>query len=182
MQLTEELKMRNMDVNGVMENVMQTGNSEVNNAEHIKAETLPDLVLTNNMTLNEANTTEDEDEAAEALLQLSKSDTIPDEDSELPLGVLLVDAAPVPITLGNQDVLNVIENFKQTNGETGVTPDNSGNKKVPDDPKKDNNEKENKSKDNKDNSEITEHQSAPESSPLTSPTKGSLVIVKHGIR
>ena len=43
------------------------------------------------------NTTEDEDEAAEALLQLSKSDTIPDDDPELPLGVLLVDAAPVPI-------------------------------------------------------------------------------------
>ena len=136
MQLTEELKMRNMDVNGVTENVTQTTHSEVNDADHIKAETLPDLVLTNNVTLNEANTTEDEDEdeAAEALLQLSKSDTIPDEDPELPLGVLPVDAAPLPITLGNQDVLNAIENFKQTNGETGVTPNNSDNKKVPDDP------------------------------------------------
>ena len=167
--------MGNMDVNGIMENVTQTTNSEVNDAEHNKAETLPDLVLKNNGTLNEANTTEDEDEAAEALLQLSKLDTTPDEDPELPLGVVPVNAAPVPITLGNH---NAIENSKQTNGETGVTPDNSDNKKMPDDPKKDNNEKENNSKDKKDNSE---HQSAPESSPLISPAKGSLVIVKHGI-
>ena len=102
MQLTNELKTRNTDINGVMENATQTGNSEGNDAVHIEAETLPDLVLTNNMTLNEANTTEDQDEAAEALLQLSKLDTIPDDSPELPLGVLPVDVAPVPITLGNQ--------------------------------------------------------------------------------
>ena len=181
MQLTNELKMRNTDVNGVMENATQTSDREVNDAVLIEAETLPDLVLTNNMTLNEANTTEDEDEAAEALLQLSKLDTIPDDDPELPLGVLPMDAAPVPITLGNQDVLNAIENFKQTNGETGVTTDNSDNKNVPDDLKKDHNEKENKNKNKKDKSEMSEHQSAPEPSPPTSPTKGSLVLVKHGI-
>ena len=68
---------------------------------------------------------------AEALLQLSKSDTIPDEDPELPLGVLPVDAAPVLITLGNQDVLDAIENFKQSNGGTGVTSDNSDSKNMP---------------------------------------------------
>ena len=136
MQLTEELKMRHMNINGITESVTQSTNSEVNDTEHIEAKTLPDLVVTNNVTLNEANTTEDEDEAAEALLQLSKLDTIPDEDPELPLGLLPVDAAPVPITLGNQDVLNAVENFKQTNGETGVTPDNSDNKKVLDKPKK----------------------------------------------
>ena len=181
MQLTNELKTRNTDVNAVMENTTQTGDCEVNDAVYIEAEMLPDLVLTNNMTLNKANTTEDEDEAAEALLQLSKSDTISDDDPKLPLGVLPVDAAPVPITLGNQDVLNAIENFKQTNGKTGVTTNNSDNKNVPDDLKNDN-EKENKNKNKKDKSEITEHQSAPESSPPTSPTKGSLVIVKHGIR
>ena len=80
--------------------------------------------------MNEVNTTEDEDEAAEALLQLSKSDMLSEDDTELPLGVLPVDAAPVPITLGNQDVLNAIEkNFKQTNCDTGTGSNNS------DDPK-----------------------------------------------
>ena len=111
---TEGSKEGPNDVNGIPENTTQMVNNEEN-------ETLPDLVLTNNMAVNEANTTEDEDEVTEALLQLSKSDTIPDEESELPLGVLPVDAAPVPITLGNQDVLDVIENFKQSNNGTGVT-------------------------------------------------------------
>ena len=92
--------------------------------------------------------------------------------------MLPVDAAPVPITLGNQDVLNTIENFKQNNGETG-TSSNNDNPKTPGDAKQDNNEKENKNKDKRDN---TEPQSAPESSPLTSPTKGNLVIIKHGIQ
>ena len=56
---------------------------------------LPDRVSPQNIpsALTDANTTEDEDEAAEALLQLSKSDTIPEDDTELPLGVLPVDAA-----------------------------------------------------------------------------------------
>ena len=129
-----------MDVKGVMKNNTQTTNSEVNGAEYNDSEILPDLVVNSVVTTNEVNTTEDEDEAAEALLQLSKSDTIPDEDLELPLGVLPVDAAPVPITLGKQDVLNAIENFKQTNGETEATPDNSNNTKS-DNSKKDNNEK-----------------------------------------
>ena len=106
-----------MDIKGITKNNTQTTNSEVNDVEHNKSEILLDLVVNNVVTTNEVNTTEDEDEAAEALLQLSKSDTIPDEDPELPLGVLPVDAAPVPITLGKQDVLNAIENFKQTNGE-----------------------------------------------------------------
>ena len=123
------------------------------------------------------NTTEDEDEAAEALLELSKSDILPEEDTELPLGVLPVDAAPVSITLGNQDILNAIENVKQNNGETG-TASNNDNPKTPEDAKQDNNEKENKNKDKRDK---TEPQSAPESSPPTSPAKGNLVIVKHGI-
>ena len=43
--------------------------------------------------MNEVNTTEDEDEAAEALLQLSKSDILPEDDTELPLLVLPIDAA-----------------------------------------------------------------------------------------
>ena len=94
-------------VNGVTKNSTQTPNIDVSNAEQNEPETLPDLVLNENSAVNEANTTEDEDEAAEALLQLSKSDILPDEDTELPLGVLPVDAAPVPITLGNQDVLNI---------------------------------------------------------------------------
>ena len=92
--------------------------------------------------------------------------------------MLPVDAAPVPITLGNQDVLNAIENFKQSNGETGITSNND-DPKTPGDVKQDNNEKENNNKDKKDN---IEPQSAPESSPLTSPAKGSLVIIKHGIQ
>ena len=72
--------------------------------------TLPDLVSnttkpTANLDQMEANTTEDEDDAIEVLLQLSKSmDVIPDEQTELPLGTPPVDAAPIPITLGNQDV------------------------------------------------------------------------------
>ena len=178
-QVVEQLDTDTVEVNGVTKNYTQTSNSEVSNAEQNKPETLPDLVLNENSTVSEANTTEDEDEAAAALLQLSKSVSLPDEDTELPLGVLPVDAAPVPITLGNQDVLNAIENFKQTNGETGVTSDNSDNTKMPDVSKKDNNKKENNNKDKKDNSEP---QSTPESSPPTSPAKGSLVIVKHGIR
>ena len=91
--------------------------------------------------------------------------------------MLPVDAAPVLITLGNQDVLNAIENFKQNNGETG-TASNNDDPKTPDDVKQDNNEKENKNKDKKDN---TEPQSVPESSPPTSPAKGNLVIIKHHI-
>ena len=160
-------------INGITKTPLQ------NNSEQNEPETLLDLVLNENSVVNEANTTEDEDEAAEALLQLSKLDILPEDDTELPLGVLPIDAAPVPITLGNQDVLNVIENFKQKNGETGTGSNNSDDPKIPEDVKCDNNEKENKNKDKKNN---TEPQSAPESSPPTSPAKGNLVIVKHGIR
>ena len=67
------------------------------------------------------------------------------KDTELPLGVLPVDAAPVLITLGNQDVLNAIENFKQSNGVTGVTPNNDDSETLGD-AKPDNNEKENNNK------------------------------------
>ena len=139
-QVVEQLDTDTVEVNGVTKNYTQTSNSEVSNAEQNKPETLPDLVLNENSTVSEANTTEDGDEAAEALLQLSKSVSLPDEDTELPLGVLPVDAAPVPITLGNQDVLNVIENFKQSNGETGITPNND-DPKTPGDAKQDNNRK-----------------------------------------
>ena len=152
------------------------------------AETLPDLVLPNNMTLNEANTTEDEDEAAEALLQLSKSDTLPDDDSELPLGLLPVDVAPVPITLGEQDILNAIENFKQDNGITsqntslnGVTATVVSDQNALEIPKGDNSKKENNDNDKKKTEETIEKQSGSEPTPPTSPTKGSLVIIKHGI-
>ena len=176
-QVAEQHETDTVGVNGIMKNSTQTPNTDVSNAEQNEPETLPDLVLNKNSTVNEANTTEDEDEAAEALLQLSKSDILPEEDTELPLGVLPVDTAPVLITLGNQDVLNAIENFKQNNGETGI-PSNNDNPKTPGDAKQDNNEKENKNKDKKDN---TEPQSAPESSPPTSPAKGNLVIMKHGI-
>ena len=159
-------------INGVTKTPTQS------NSEQNEPETLPDLVLNENSIVNEVNTTEDEDEAAEALLQLSKSDILPEDDTELPLGVLPVDAAPVPITLGNQDVLYAIENFKQKNGETGTGSNNNDNPKIPEDVKHDNNKKENKNKDKKNN---TEPQSAPELSPPTSPAKGNLVIVKHGI-
>ena len=152
-QVAEQHDTDTVGVNGIMKNSMQTPNSDVSNAEQNEPETLPDLVLNENSTVNEANTTEDEDEAVEALLQLSKSDTLPDEDTELPLGVL------------------------QNNGETGIIPNND-DPKTPGDAKQHNNEKENNNKDKKDN---TEPQSAPESSPLTSPAKGNLVIVKHGI-
>ena len=160
------------EINGIMTTPMQ------NNPEQNEPETLPDLVLNENSVVNEVNTTEDEDEVAEALLQLSKSDILPEDDTELPLGVLSIDAAPVPITLGNQDVLNAIENFKQTNGETGTGSNNSDDPKTPEDVKRDNNKKENKNNDKKNN---MEPQSAPESSPPTSPAKGNLVIIKHGI-
>ena len=176
-QVTEQHDTDTVGVNGITKNSTQTPNSDVSTAEQNKPETLPDLVLNENSTVNEVNTTGDEDKAAEALLQLSKSDTLPDKDTELPLGVLPVDASPVPITLGNQDVLNAIENFKQNNGETGITPNND-DPKTPGDVKLDNNKKENNNKDKKDN---TEPQSAPESSPPTSPAKGNLVIIKHGI-
>ena len=144
-QVAEQHDMDTVGVNGVMKNYTQTPNI---NAEQNEPETLPDLVLNENSTVNQANTTEDEDEAAEALLQLSKSDSLPDEDTELPLGVLPINAAPVPITLGNQDVLNAIENFKQSNGETGITPNNNV-PKTPGDAKQDNNKKENNNKDKK---------------------------------
>ena len=160
-------------VNGVTKTPTQS------NSEQNEPETLPDLVLNENSAVNETNTTEDEDEVAEALLQLSKSDILPEEDTELPLGVLPVDAAPVLITLGNQDVLNVIKNFKQNNRETGTASNNNNDPKTPEDAKRDNNKKENKNKDKKDN---TEPKSTPESSPSTSPAKGNLVIIKHSIR
>ena len=126
------------EINGIMMTPMQ------NNSEKNEPETLLDLVLNENSVVNEVNTTEDEDEAAEALLQLSKSDILPEDDTELPLGVLPIDAAPVPITLGNQDVLNMIENFKQTNGETGTGSNNSDDPKIPEDVKHDNNERKTK--------------------------------------
>ena len=81
-------------INGVTKTPMQS------NSEQNEPETLPDLVLNENSVVNEVNTTEDEDEAAEALLQLSQSDILPEDDTELPLGVLPIDAAPVQITLG----------------------------------------------------------------------------------
>ena len=139
-QVAEQHETDTVGVNGITKNSMQTPNTDVSNAEQNEPETLPDLVLNENSTVNEVNTTEDKDEAAEALLQLSKSDILPKEDIELPLGVLPVDAAPVLITLGNQDILNVIENFKQNNGETGI-PSNNDDPKTPGDAKQDNNKK-----------------------------------------
>ena len=177
--LSDNPDMGNPDISGITNNTMQTHNNELNDTGLNDDGTLPDLVLNNNVTLNEANTTEDEDEAAEALLQLSKSDTLPDEDPELPLGVLPVDAAPVPIALGNQDVLNAIENFKHTSGETGVTLDNSNVNKNPNDPNKENDNNDNNNKEKKNDNDP---KSTPELTPPTSPAKGSLVIVKHGIR
>ena len=170
---TTQQKTDTTGINGITKTPTQS------NSEQNEPETLLDLVLNENSVVNKVNTTEDEDEAAEALLQLSKSDILPEDDTELPLGVLPVDAAPVLITLGNQDVFNVIENFKQKNGETGTGSNNSDDPKISEDVKCDNNEKENKNKDKKNN---TEPQSTPESSPPTSPAKGNLVIVKHGIR
>ena len=74
--------------------------------------TLPDLVSNVENPTNdylEANTTKDEDDAVEALLQLSKStDVLLEVDTELPIGTPPVDVALVPIALGNQDVLNAI--------------------------------------------------------------------------
>ena len=121
-QTINELELEKTEVNAVTEDGAYSKKDAI--SDQTKPETLPDPVLPDNMTFNDANTMEDEDEAAEALLQLSKSDTLPDDDSELPLGVLPVDAVPVPITLGNQDVLNAIENFKQTNRETDRRTDN----------------------------------------------------------
>ena len=147
-QAAEQHGMDTEGVNGVTKNSTQTLNNDKRNAEKNEPETLLDLVLNENITINEANTTEDEDDAAAALLQLSKLDILPKEDGELPVGVLPVDAAPVPIALDNQDVLNAIENFKQNNGETG-TPSNNDIPKIPDDVKQDKNEKENKNTDKK---------------------------------
>ena len=98
--------------------------------------------------------------------------------------MLPVDAAPVPITLGNQDVLNAIENFKNTDNETDtIKENNSGldDSNIKQDDKDTGAEKENKNKNNTGNTETTQQQSVPESPP-TSPNKGSLVIVKHGIK
>ena len=87
-----------------------------------------------------------------------------------------MDAALVPIALGNQDVLNAIENLKKNEMET-----NTGTQKSDDQPepqnkkdKKDNTEKENKDEDKK--KHVTSE------TPPTLPNKGSLVIVKHGIK
>ena len=68
-------------VNGITKTPTQS------NSEQNEPETLPDLVLNENNAVNEVNTTEDEDEDAEALLQLSKLDILPEDDTELPLGV-----------------------------------------------------------------------------------------------
>ena len=125
--------------------------------EQNEPETLPDLVLNENIVVNEVNTTEDADEAAEALLQLSKLDILPEDDTELPLGVLPVDTAPVPITLGNQDVLNTIENLKQTNCETGIGSNSSNDPKTPEDVKLNNNKKDAKIKDKKNNTYKARH-------------------------
>ena len=160
-QTTIELELERTVVNAVTEDGAHTRDDVIND----QTKTLPDLVLPNNMTLNEANTMEDEDEAAEALLQLSKSDTLPDDDSELPLGVLPVDAAPVPITLGKQDVFNAIENFKQTNHDTETTTNNQQDKTVQDGSKTDHSEKENEDTNKKGNGIMTEHQSAPNHPP-----------------
>ena len=65
-------------INGVTKTPTQS------NSEQNEPETLLDLVLNENSVVNEVNTTEDEDEAAEALLQLSKSDILPEDDTELP--------------------------------------------------------------------------------------------------
>ena len=178
------------NIKGVTDNGTQAttvgliGDGSSADVDQIEPETLPDLVSTQNIpsALTDANTTEDEDEAAEALLQLSKSDTILEDDTELPLGVLPVDVAPVPVTLGNEDILNAIENFKNTENETTITNDKkagSDNSKNDQDGSKDLvGEKE-----NKDNTEANKQQSQPTpESPLTSPTKGNLVIVKHGIK
>ena len=77
-QVAERHDTNTVGVNGVTKNSTQTLNSDMISAEQNEPETLLDLVLNENSTVNEANTTEDQDEAAEASLQLSKSDTLPD--------------------------------------------------------------------------------------------------------
>ena len=127
--LTNETKSNKLNIKGITDDgtqattSMQLGNGSSTDIDHTEPETLPDLVPTQNIpsAFTDNNTTEDEDEAAEALLQLSKSDTILEDVTELPLGVLPVDAAPVPIALGNEDILNAIENFKNTETEMTTT-------------------------------------------------------------
>ena len=68
-QVVEQHDTDTVGVNGITKNYTLTPNSDVSNAEQNEPETLPDLVLNENSTVNEVNTTEDKDEAAEALLQ-----------------------------------------------------------------------------------------------------------------
>ena len=165
-------------VNGITTTDM-TVTAFVSNAQDEPADDiLPNLVSNAVQTTTEhleAKTTEDEDDAVKELLQLSKStDVIPEEDVELPIGTLLVDAAPVLIALGNQDVLNAIENIKKN--EAGA----------------DNTSKRNNSKTDVQNNTNTEvikekekendKKTGNAETPPTSLNKGSLVIVKHGIK
>ena len=174
------------DNNDVPETNQETGLDALNGVttplrspETQELDTLPDLVLNSKTDVINGNITEDTNEVADALLQLSQSDILPEENPELPIGVLPVDAAPVPITLGNDDVLNTIENFKQNNKETGRVPsvnDNTNRENT----NNNSNEKENKKSHETEDEEPK--QTADEPTTPTSPAKGSLVIVKHGIK
>ena len=87
----------------------------------------------------------------------------------------------LPITLGNEDVLNAIENFKNTESETTTTKDKKAGS---DDSKSDQDGSKDigGEKENKDDTEANEQKSQLTlESPPTS-TKGNLVIVKHGIK
>ena len=142
-------------------------------------DTLPDLVLNSKP---DGKKTDDTNEVADALLQLSQSDILPEDNSELPIGILPVDTAPVPIALGNEDVLNAIENFKQNNNEPGrlLSANDYANTEHLDD---NNNEKENKEvQKSHESGEKESKQTAGELTKPTSPSKRSLVIVKHGIK
>ena len=81
-----------------------------------------------------------------------------------------MDAAPLPITLGKQDVLNAIENMKKMEDNTKSEMNKYGDK--------------NKEQDDKNIEEKNKKLKAQDKNktPPTSPNKGSLVIVKHGIR
>ena len=148
---------------------------------NVNDDKLPDLVLnrsidhTQNTTQTDAATTEDEEDAAEALLRLGEDmnlEPIDDNSTLMPIGGsvenIATNAVPVPIKLSEKDVQEAVKNLQN---ENVVVTDNNNN---------DVQRMKEQSPTRKKDSAVDN--TSPLTSPPTSPPKGKLEVKEYGIK
>ena len=173
-----------MPMNGIVtpnSSVPTSSTLTADEAPNANDDKLPDLVLnrsidkTQNATQTDVATTEDEEDAAEALLRLGEDmnlEPIDDNSTLMPIGGsgenIATDAVPVPIKLSENDVQEAVKNLQNDNVE--VT-DNNNN-----DVKGTNKQSPTRKKDS------AVESTTPPTSPPTSLPKGKLEVKEYGIK